>query len=149
MTQERIIPAISIRQPWAELILRGVKSIEVRNWSDLYRGDLYIHTGRMADGYKIFEYNMADIFRGGYVGIVELVAILPFTPENWRLWQKKHLSDHPFHPGFYAWILRNPRRLEHPLPAPGRLKLYQPDSEIVAELKSIRAIGLMNERPNG
>jgi ASCH domain len=148
MSQERIIPALSIRQPWAELILRGVKTIEIRTWSDLYRGDLYVHTGKMADGYKILDYNMADIFRGGYVGIVELVAILSFTPENWRLWQKKHLSDHPFHPGTYAWILRNPRRFERPLPAPGKLRLYQPDPEIAAVLKNIRAIGLASDRPD-
>ena len=149
MSEKGVIPAISIRQPWAELILRGIKTIEIRNWSDLYRGDLYLHTGKMADRYKIFEYDMADVFRGGYVGIIELAAILPFTSENWNLWQKKHLSKGPFKRGYYAWIIRNPRMFESPFPGPGSLKLYKPDPAIAAELRCIKWSGLVNEHPKG
>lgn len=35
--------ALSIRQPFASLILAGIKRIENRNWSTPYRGRLYIH----------------------------------------------------------------------------------------------------------
>ena len=30
--------ALSIRQPWAELILQGRKTIELRTWKTCYRG---------------------------------------------------------------------------------------------------------------
>ena len=135
MGEERFIPAISIRQPWAELILRGEKTIEIRSWSVTYRGDLYLHTGKMADKYKIFTYNMPEVFRGGYIGIIELSAIIPFTPENWGLWQNKHLSTSQFKYGYYAWIIRKPRRFVKPLPGPGKLNLFQPTPEILSELK--------------
>jgi len=127
------IPSISVRQPWAELILRGVKSIEIRTWTTSYRGDLYLHTGKMADGYKIFEYDMANVFRGGYIGIIELVSILEFTHENWRMWQKRHLSNGSYRPGCYAWVLRNPRRFEQPISGPGKLNLFYPDP-LIADL---------------
>ncbi len=37
-----IIPALSIKQPWASLIAQGSKTIETRVWSTLYRGPLVI-----------------------------------------------------------------------------------------------------------
>jgi hypothetical protein len=41
--------AISIRQPWAELILRGVKTIECRSRPTRVRGQLWIYaTQRLA-----------------------------------------------------------------------------------------------------
>lgn len=120
--------ALSIRQPWAELILRGKKTIEIRTWDDTYRGDLYLHTGRQADGYKIFDFGMPNVFRGGFVGVIELAAIIPFTTENWRLWQNKHLSTGLYTPGLFAWIIRNPRRFVNPIVGPGKTGLFEPDT---------------------
>lgn len=37
------IKALTIRQPWAQLIALGVKTIETRSWSTRYRGPLAIH----------------------------------------------------------------------------------------------------------
>ena len=38
--------ALSIRQPWATLIVLGYKDIENRQWPSKYRGPLYIHAGK-------------------------------------------------------------------------------------------------------
>jgi hypothetical protein len=38
--------AISIRQPWAWLIVNGLKDIENRTWATRYRGPLFIHAGK-------------------------------------------------------------------------------------------------------
>lgn len=130
MDSKQPIPAISIRQPWAELILRGQKSIEMRRWTDPYRGDLYLHTGLMADGYRHIEYGMPDVFRGGYVGMIKLVAIRPFTPETWDKWRDRHLDEGAFQPGWYAWILHSPRRLARPVPAAGKPGIFYPSPEI-------------------
>ena len=40
--------ALSIRQPWAELILQSRKTIELRSWDTDYRGYLWLHTGKGA-----------------------------------------------------------------------------------------------------
>lgn len=42
-------PAVSIRQPWAELLINGRKSIEIRSWAAEYRGRLWLHTGVKSD----------------------------------------------------------------------------------------------------
>jgi hypothetical protein len=40
---------ISIQQPWAFLILHGIKRHENRTWSTPYRGPLLIHAGKRED----------------------------------------------------------------------------------------------------
>jgi hypothetical protein len=42
--------ALSIRQPWASLIVAGYKDIENRSWRTSYRGPVLIHSAqRVAD----------------------------------------------------------------------------------------------------
>lgn len=41
-----MIPALSIRQPWAWLIVNGHKDVENRDWSTSFRGPLLIHAGK-------------------------------------------------------------------------------------------------------
>jgi len=44
--------ALSIRQPWAWLIVNGHKNIENRTWSTSYRGAFYVHASLKLDGTK-------------------------------------------------------------------------------------------------
>ena len=37
--------ALSVRQPWAELIVAGLKDVENRTWRTDYRGPVLIHAG--------------------------------------------------------------------------------------------------------
>jgi hypothetical protein len=38
--------ALSIRQPWAWLIVNGFKDLENRSWSTAFRGPVWIHAGK-------------------------------------------------------------------------------------------------------
>jgi hypothetical protein len=40
---------LSIRQPWAWLIIAGHKDVENRSWTTTYRGPLLIHAARRPD----------------------------------------------------------------------------------------------------
>lgn len=40
---------ITIKQPWATLIMQGYKRFEFRSWQTKYRGDLLIHAGKGRD----------------------------------------------------------------------------------------------------
>lgn len=55
--------AISIRQPWAWLIVNGWKNIENRNWRTSYRGPVLIHA---AKGMTQDEYNACRLFMRGF-----------------------------------------------------------------------------------
>lgn len=41
--------AITIKQPFASLIMAGVKEYEFRTWKTSYRGELLIHAGKSVD----------------------------------------------------------------------------------------------------
>ena len=69
--------ALSIRQPWAWLIVNGYKDIENRNWRTKYRGPFLVHAGlkvekdvydRVADWLDIQLPPPSEIERGGIVG---------------------------------------------------------------------------------
>ncbi len=40
---------ITIKQPWASLIVAGLKKYEFRTWNTKYRGDILIHAGKGID----------------------------------------------------------------------------------------------------
>lgn len=105
--------ALSVRQPWAWLIVNGLKDIENRNWSTRYRGPVLIHAskGMTRDEYEdatdplwpscgpvidlpAFE----DLERGGIVGVVEVVDCVSESGSPWFF-------------GPYGFVLRNARRL--------------------------------------
>jgi hypothetical protein len=127
---ERQLPAISIRQPWAELIISGKKSIEIRSWSTEYRGHFWVHTGRNSDGKLERFYGFTELFHGGYLGVTKLEYIIPFNSVLWKQWQPLHFDQGDYQPGFYAWMLSNPIRLNQPIPGVGSTGLFKISIEI-------------------
>src|SRR5262249_11050532 len=41
--------ALSLKQPWATLLVHGLKTIEVRRWQTVRRGRVLIHAARLPD----------------------------------------------------------------------------------------------------
>lgn len=73
------VPAITVRQPWAELIARGAKTIECARFEWNYRGPLVIHAGRAApyedelEEAGITEAEQRKLVYGGTLALVTLV----------------------------------------------------------------------------
>lgn len=87
--------ALSIRQPWAELILRGEKTVEYRSQPTHIRGRVYIYASlaKPEPGDQEFD---GDLARGMIVGTVEI-------------------ADCEGSDGEYGWHLENAQRLDAPL----------------------------------
>lgn len=80
MTPDGLL-ALSIKQPWAALIIAGVKTVEVRTWPTSFRGPVLIHTGRSADvrpeGWQHIttpELQALAKLSGGILGLAHVVA---------------------------------------------------------------------------
>ena len=120
--------ALTICQPYAELIARGEKVVENRTWPTAYRGPLAIHAGKSRawlDASDEEKYrNMAFV---AIVATADLVACLPrlypADPYNWPdRW--RHLADHAHANGPWCFVLENVRRLAAPVPCRGMLGLW-------------------------
>jgi len=55
---------LSIRQPFASLICRGIKTIENRSWDTTYRGKLLIHASGKPIAWPTFDYLPHDFVKG-------------------------------------------------------------------------------------
>jgi hypothetical protein len=78
------VPAITVRQPWAEMIARGKKTIECSRDLWAYRGPLVIHAGRAApyedelEELGVSSSEQEKLVYGGTLALVMLVdARLP------------------------------------------------------------------------
>lgn len=113
-----ILKALSIRQPWAYLIMMGIKPVENRTWKSPVRGRILIHAGKQFDqeGFYFIQDNFPEIklpFRydcGGFVGSVEITDCV-----------EKHES--PWFFGPYGFVMKDP--IKSPLlKAPGQLGFF-------------------------
>lgn len=137
------IPAISIRQPWAELVVSGRKRMEIRTWIDPYRGPLWVHASRTVDEPANAFFALGPPFTGGYIGMVDLIDIVPLDEALWDTWRDLHCVPGLIPHGGYALVFANPRRLTRPIPAPGQLKIFKTNPKLQVELLS--ALGSLQE----
>jgi len=105
----RTYKAISLKQPYANLVCSGKKTIETRKWTTKYRGDLVICSSASP---KIEPYGHA-------LCIVELYDIKKMTKEH----EKKACVK--VYPRANAWFLRNLRKFDKPIPVKGSLGIFE------------------------
>ncbi len=126
--------ALSIRQPWAELILQGRKTIELRTWQTNYRGRIAIHASQTVREEACVAYGVdpARVVRGALVGTVELVDILTLDERDWEALRDQHLSLSDFHGPMFGWRLEAPQRLPQPIPMRGRMSLFDVADDLIS-----------------
>jgi hypothetical protein len=124
---------LSIRQPWAELILQGRKTIELRTWRTHYRGPILIHAGYTleTDGCATYDVNPAALARGAIVGTVEIVEMVEFDHDSFAATRDQHLDPGNWPGDVLGWRLADPQRLETPIPMRGRLGLFEVPEEVL------------------
>lgn len=130
--------ALSIKQPWAWLIIFGGKDVENRSWRTNYRGEFLVHAGKSID-YHAYDHLIAqgvhlpaikDLQTGGFIGKVTITDCT-FNPPN-RRWYMP-LPSHPIH----AFVLKDPKPCRF-MQYPGKLNFFDvPDDQLNINLKSI------------
>ena len=113
---------LTIRQPWAHLIIHGSKNIENRNWKTKYRGPVLIHAGLGIDLDDCDEYRLdpAKLKTGGVIGIAEIVDCVASHKSKW------------FH-GTYGFVLKRRKALPF-VKWPGGLGLRKTPSRLLKRI---------------
>lgn len=139
--------AITIKQPWASLIVEGIKDVENRTWPTKFRGRVLIHAGAnpvkfIALG-DILTQQQFDFFKGNispFIGnhlgaIIGSVEIVDCVINHTSIWAEKsyfNVTSNPLpleeenEPDYivYNWVLANPIKFEKPIPAKGKLSFW-------------------------
>lgn len=128
--------ALSLRQPYAWLVVNGWKLVENRTWKTNHRGPLLIHASQKIDleamedlsSYlrSMGEEPPASLhWTGGIVGMVDLVDCQT-GPDRLN-----HDQLQDYTPGCIAWVLDNAIACEL-IPYSGKLHLFDVPDELIA-----------------
>jgi ASCH domain len=145
--------AISIRQPWASLILKAGKDIENRSWKTSFRGRVLIHAAKgmtrdehedaiefAVDAMRVaartsgasrivtlreLGFSFEELQRGGIIGSVDIVDCVS-------------QSDSPWFMGKFGFVLRNPQPLPF-TPLKGQLGFFPVNIDQIQPLPGIDA----------
>lgn len=122
------IPALSIRPPWAQLIIGGWKPCENRTWTTNYRGPMLVHAGQKWDtppagvAQDLAGLGITPTSPRGYLGVVNLASIHKATACRGPCGDWGEEDEDVFH-----WVVENPHAFPQPVPGPGSLSLYRKD----------------------
>jgi len=139
--------AISIRQPWASMIIRPkltdpaerakalaageIKLIENRDWPTKVRGRVLVHAAKgctVAEAEDAIDFaeaacgirfslDLKTIPRGGIIGSVEIVDCVTESPSRWFM-------------GKYGFVLRNPLPMPF-VPFKGALGFFEVPDDLL------------------
>lgn len=119
---------LTIKEPWATLIIEGYKAYEFRSWKTKYRGKILIHAGMSLErdnAEKFKDYNL-EYSKGAIIGEAEIVDCIFVTKEvNDELRKINPLVyGKSGHVEKYAWKLENVKKYDKPIPVKGQLGLW-------------------------
>ena len=120
---------LSISQPFADLIISGKKSIELRSWNTNFRGDFLVHAPlkiRFEDS-KRLKINRKFV-TGAIIGKVQLYNVKKYgSIEEIEMEQKFHMASKKSQKKTYGFILKNAKPFRVPIPWKGQLGLFDVD----------------------
>ena len=123
---------LTIKQPWASLIIQGYKRFEFRSWQTKYRGELLIHAGKGIDKEaveRLKKYIPEDMPLGKIIGKVKLVDCIKMSPEfkEKLLKENKDIYKDSSFKENYGWQLTDIQKFDEPIEAKGKLSLWEYD----------------------
>ena len=99
---------LTIKEPWASLIVQGFKKYEFRSWKTNYRGKILIHAGLSKENVDKFKDYSLDISSGEIIGeayITDCILVDEKLDNILREIDKNVYGNR--HVGLYAFKLEN------------------------------------------
>ena len=124
---------LSVSQPYAALIVKGKKTIEIRTWNTKFRGEFLVHAPSKikTDACKKLGIDETQIRTGVIIGRAEIYDVKKYNSTvEFKDDYNKHFASEYFSQHRFGFLLRNPKELRIPIPYKGSLGFFN------AKLKS-------------
>jgi hypothetical protein len=125
------VRVISLWEPYASLVVDGVKTIETRTWEWPYDASwLVIHAAKHFDKATFSRLKLSDAYRatalpgGGLIGLVWVSGSRQLLPEDEK-------AACFYAPNRFAWLLERPRRFGNVVPFRGPQKFASVERQVV------------------
>lgn len=119
---------LTIKQPWASLIINGYKRFEFRSWYTNYRGELLIHAGKSVDKEamkRLEKYLDFDIPIGKIIGKVNITDCVKLDKnlkekllnENMDIYKNSEIGN-------FGWQIEDVLKFNNKIEVNGKLGLW-------------------------
>ena len=118
---------LSVSQPFADLIISGKKTIELRSWNTNFRGEFLIHSPIKIRTEDCKRLKISKQLKTGVIlGKAEIYEVKPYkTTNEIKKDQKFHLASKRFQKKTYGFLLKNAKPLRVPIPCKGQLGFFE------------------------
>ncbi|MHB8736522.1 MAG: ASCH domain-containing protein [Terriglobales bacterium] len=108
--------ALSVKQPWATLLIHGLKTIEIRRWPTARRGRILLHAARVPDerpeAWALLPPELRETAQllGGIIGAGDLTDCRAYrTLDTFQADRECHLNDPSWFqpPVLYGFVFAN------------------------------------------
>jgi predicted transcriptional regulator len=126
---------LSLKQPYADLLAFGEKTIELRKWNTKFRGEFLIHASKNIDieACERLDIDIDKLTIGAIIGSAFLYDVKEYSnQEEFNKDKQKHFSIvTKYFDGYkYGFLIRNARMFKKSIPYPGKLRFFEVDDSI-------------------
>lgn len=124
---------LSLKQPFAELVVSGKKTIELRMWNTNYRGPFLVHASGNTniEACKSLGFDPDSLVKRAVVGKAVIYDVKEYKgAEEFIADREKHLATDEYSGSKYGFLLKDATRFSKPIPMPGKLGFFDTDLEL-------------------
>ena len=126
---------LSLKQPYADLLAFGEKTIELRKWNTRFRGEFLIHASKNIDiqACERLDIDIDKLTIGAIIGSAFLYDFKEYSnQEEFNKDKQKHFSlVTKYFDGYkYGFLIKNARLFKKSIPYRGKLRFFEVDKSI-------------------
>ncbi len=128
--QHKRVRCLSVCQPFADLIVSGKKTIELRSRNTPFRGEFFVHSPQRVRKQDCRRLRVEPGVTGALVGRAELYDVKRYdTMAQLKKDSKLHCASYRFASSlpYYGYALKNARKLRVPIACKGMLGFFYTD----------------------
>jgi hypothetical protein len=104
---------LSLKQPYAELLVSGRKTFELRSWNTKFRDEFLVHASKKIDrdACEINKIDPNSVITGAIIGKASLYDVKFYKNRNVFLQDRnKHLAGTKYTDHKYGFLVKNSRK---------------------------------------